>query len=256
MANSAQLLMGRSAGTAGQPLRHPIGALNNGSGLRPETHHSFAALIMNMQFHGHIALSAALCKRGERKGEQGQRPARSAAPSASLLCCTRQSLPSRHGRNEGLGSWRDLGALQTLVVARFLHPCPVLPQQAAHPLLFTITVTLPQQTQHGHSSACTPQLPAPNAPCTPMCPLPPVHLPSLWLPESGFPSPGAGAGRKLGGCVSGCQGRVAFGCTLKHVLGEKAGAQCPPRTLCSCLHGWGSLTKRPASHRHPAPWGV
>lgn len=184
----------------------------------------------------------------DQQGVQLPQPPSSAAPGS--LC------PADMGRNEGLGSWRDLGALQTLVVARFLHPCPVLPQQAAHPLLFTITVTLPQQTQHGHSSACTPQLPAPNAPCTPMCPLPPVHLPSLWLPESGFPSPGAGAGRKLGGCVLGCQGRVAFGCTLKHVLGEKAGAQCPPRTLCSCLHDWGSLTKRPASHRHPAPWGV
>lgn len=156
----------------------------------------------------------------DQQGIQLSQPLSSAAPGSPCQAAT--------GRNRGLGPWRDWEALQALMVARPLQPCPALPQQAACPLLFTSTGTLPPHSEHScHSSACTLKLPAPPSslhpsvlctpvPCNPMCPSPPPPsspLSPLAAREQGFPSPRAGAGRRPGGSVSGCQGQ---GCPWMH----------------------------------------
>lgn len=250
----------------------------------PSSHGTFAGFIMGMQPHGHAALPAASHQHGGRWGEQGQGDQQglqlSPPPSSAAPGSPRQAAM---GRNRGLRPWRYREALQALMVARLLHPCPALPQQAACPLLFTGTAVLPPCSKHGcHSSSCTPRLPAPQCTlhryvlCTPMhpaplCPPPPCNLhplrphvpisspphpsspPSPQLPESRASQPELGGGQ--GGSVWGCQGR---GCPwiapLKHVLDDSARPHTPctplPASACSlpaprsCLHPSGFLKKR------------
>lgn len=187
------------------------------------------------------------------------------------------------GRNRSMGLWKDWKALQTLMLARLLHPCPDLPQQDACPLLFTGMGTLPPCSKHScHSSACTPKLPAPQCtlhpcvlcspvhpapPCNlhplhPMCPSPclPSSPPSPQLPESRASQPPSQSWEEAGGgqCWAARVG-VALGCTLKTYCLIRQSISAHPRTplpaparsllaLCFCLHTLGFL-KTPLSLR-------